>query len=52
MRNSVTVIFIPNEAYPWDVFFVVELAQVLHKQSIILKSKVYNPETSFFLLAA
>jgi hypothetical protein len=38
---------IPNQFEPWDIFFVVELVQMLEKESFILGSEIDDSQPSF-----
>jgi hypothetical protein len=38
MRNSVVVVFLPDESNPLNIFLTIELTQLLEKKSIILNT--------------
>jgi hypothetical protein len=38
MRNSIAVVFLPDECNPLDIFLTIEFIQLLEKKSIILNT--------------
>jgi len=43
------IVSIPNQFDPWDVFFVVELVQMLEEECFVLGSEIDDSQPSFIL---
>jgi hypothetical protein len=42
---SISIVCVPDEIYPRDIFLVVELVQMFDKQCCILTSQIYYAKT-------
>lgn len=47
--TSLRIVSIPNQFDPWDVFFVVELVQMLEEECFVLGSEIDDSQPSFIL---